>query len=419
MTASIGVPVGAILVYPRDLQPLRIYLQEKFGKFKFRGVEKRKDGRLLVHLPPTLAGALDREELTIPHGTYLPGVRKSIELPQNPATYHSEFTFVELFAGIGGFRLGLEELGGKCVLAVEQCSKATNIYKSYFTNDHGILVEANVLDLNLRDFPPYTMLTAGFPCQPFSNRGHQQGLEDDEGRGQLYLELVRILTETQPPCFLFENVSQLVLMDGGSRDKRIKNQVGTFRPGRVLEQMLTAFSKCGYTVNWKIINSRHFVPQNRERVYIVGTRQDLQCPPLDWDEVLPTNPCTKTVRDVLEPNEGPAVQQAELSLSQWNKVLSLRDENCVYMNLDKKAPTLISQYRRVGSFSSKFIPTEGRGGRFLTRLECSRIMGFPEDYPCDDTHFYVGIGNAVTPPVVQAIGRELLHCLAESSNKLA
>ena len=413
IAAMAGIPVGAILVHPTHLQSIRLELEKRFGKIRFRGVERQDDGRLLVHLPPTVAGALERQEVSIEHATYLPGVRQQLLLPESSShDCDALFTFVELFAGIGGFRLGLEhQLGGKCVLACESSSKATAIYKSFFTNDN-VLVEGDVLDLDLQDFPPYTMLTAGFPCQPFSNRGSQQGLDDEE-RGQLYLELVRILQETHPQCFLFENVSQLVLMDGGSRDGRIKDKVSTFSSGKVLQLMVQAFCDCGYQVDWKVVNSRHFVSQNRERVYIVGTKRDLNCPPFDWSKVMPTKSCTTTVRDILEPSDSPAVQSSILTPCQWNKVLSVRQgDDDIFINLDNKAPTLISQYHRVSSLSSKYIATANRG-RFLTPRECSRIMGFPEEYPCDSPHFYAGIGNAVTPPVIAAIGRELLRCIQQ------
>jgi DNA (cytosine-5)-methyltransferase 1 len=405
-----GISVGAILVHSKNLQSIRLELEKHFGKIRFRGVERQDDGRLLVHLPSSVAGTLERHELSMENATYLPGVRQYLLLPA-PSSDDCDamFTFVELFAGIGGFRLGLEPLGGKCVLACESSSKASAIYRSFFTNDN-VLVEGDVLDLDLQEFPSYTMLTAGFPCQPFSNRGSQQGLEDEE-RGQLYLELVRILQETQPECFLFENVSQLVLMDGGSRDGRIKGKVSTFTRGNVLQMMIQAFCDCGYQVDWKVVNSRHFVPQNRERVYIVGTKRDLNCPPLDWNKVMPNPSCTKTVRDILEPSNSLAVQTSVLTPCQWNKVLSVRDDD-LFINLDNKAPTLISQYHRVSSLSSKYIATADRG-RFLTPRECSRIMGFPEEYPCESPHFYTGIGNAVTPPVIGAIGRELLRCIQE------
>lgn len=104
-----------------------------------------------------------------------------------------------------------------------------------------------MLDLDLAAFPPYTMLTAGFPCQPFSNRGHQRGL-DDEKSGQMYLELVRILTETQPPCFQFENVTQLLLLDGGSRSARREGAPGTCVAGGLWRASVCLLRPAGITL---------------------------------------------------------------------------------------------------------------------------------------------------------------------------
>jgi DNA (cytosine-5)-methyltransferase 1 len=467
-----GIPVGAVRLQAEHLQPFRTLLERTYGPIRFRGVDRivsdddHDDNQLLVHLPPRVVAALNERKdndntatfvrfLQSKGATYLRGVRRKDNnnqaLPTITTTAVSSrtitggdakiFTFVELFAGIGGFRLGLERIGGVSVLASELSPHAAHIYQTYFgssdnhPHDSSVcpVVIGDVLDLDLTTFPSYTMLTAGFPCQPFSNRGHQQGLED-ETSGQLYLELSRILWETQPPCFLFENVVQLVLLDGGSRSERRKGAIATFTKGKVLERILQSFSSCGYQVDWNVVNSRHFLPQNRERVYIVGTRNDLGCQPFPWNRVLPTTSSTTIVRDVLESKDSPAVLASELNPSQWLKVQSTyMKKNTTAsieasINLDGKAPTLISQYHRVGSVSTKFIFQESDGTvrdgtngtcrpRFLTPRECCRIMGFPEDFPVpvapteDPAHFYHGIGNAVTPPVVAAIGRELLQCV--------
>lgn len=474
-----GIPVGAVRLKAENLQPFRTLLERTFGPIRFRGVDRivsdddnnNDDDLLLVHLPTRVAAALNERNdnhhntvaleqfLQSTGATYLRGVRRNKTSSNNhtlPVTTMTttrsnkikgpdaeRFTFVELFAGIGGFRLGLERIGGTSILASELSTHAAHIYQTYFgssDNHHidsdvvgGQVVVGDVLDLDMTSFPSYTMLTAGFPCQPFSNRGHQQGLED-EASGQLYLELSRILWETQPPCFMFENVVQLVLMDGGSRSERRKGETATFVKGRVLERILQSFESCGYQVDWNVVNSRHFLPQNRERVYIVGTRNDLGCQPFVWDRVLPTPSSTTIVRDVLESKDSPAVLASELNPSQWLKVQSTYIKKNTSasidasINLDGKAPTLISQYHRVGSMSTKFLFQESDGTvrdgtngacrpRFLTPRECCRIMGFPEDFPVpiapleDPAHFYHGIGNAVTPPVVAAIGRELLQCI--------
>ena len=456
-----GIPIGAIRFRePADIQSFRNLLHECFGPIRFRGVDRNdscnhgsSEKKLIVHLPPRVAAVLDNNHedddeqrthvqltdfLHSKGATYLPGVRRTLPLStlQGPkmttasTDKRSAFVFVELFAGIGGFRLGLEAIGGVCGLANELSPYACKQYDSYFSPGH--MVHGDVLDLDLSAFPPYTMLTAGFPCQPFSNRGLQRGL-DDEKSGQMYLELARILTETHPPCFLFENVIQLLLLGGGSRSARRKGEIGTFTAGSVMERICTSFASCGYHVEWTVINSRHFVAQNRERVYIVGIRNDIPKEPLvGWKQrVHPTTSSTTILRDVLEPDDSPAVVASELTESQWSKVQSIyksKNEDALVhacMRLDAKAPTLISQYHRVGSLSTKFVCHEldgsvrnGTAGRrrprFLTPRECCRLMGFPEDFSAhciDDAHLYQGIGNAVTPPVVAAIGRELLQCV--------
>lgn len=458
-----GLPIGAVRMKPQDLQPFRVLLEQVLGeKFRFRGVERietietiesTSQPELLVYVPPKVAAALDDHKLDAflqsKDALYLPGIRKSPLLPRISLSKDTNadtdscpsFTFVELFAGIGGFRLGLEKINGVSVLASDISPWAAQIYRSYFQDedadaDANCLVEGDMLDLDLKDFPPYTMLTAGFPCQPFSNRGCQQGFDDAKG-GQLYLELTRILAQTQPPCFLFENVAQLVLLDGGSRGERKRGVPGVFVMGRVLERILKSFSSCGYQVDWKIVNSRHFLAQNRERVYIVGTRNDLQCDRITWEKVLPANSSSATVRDIMEPWETPSALSSELNPSQWQKVQKGHAQRNTLpsidgsINLDGKAPTLISQYHRVGSLSTKFLFQQSDGTlcdgaagnrrpRFLTPRECCRLMGFPEDFPIpqDPAHFYQGIGNAVTPPVIAAIGAELISCIRRSSSSI-
>lgn len=457
-----GLPTGAVRLKPQHLQPFRVLLEQILGeKFRFRGVERiesdsESTSQLLVYVPPKVAAALDDHKLDAflqsKDALYLPGIRNSPLLPtislskdtdkdseDSPTCTCTSFTFVELFAGIGGFRLGLEKINGVSVLASDISPWAAQIYRSYFQDANenanaNCLVEGDMLDLDLKDFPPYTMLTAGFPCQPFSNRGCQQGF-DDAKSGQLYLELTRILAQTQPPCFLFENVAQLVLLDGGSRGERKRGVPGVFTMGRVLERIIKSFSSCGYQVDWKIVNSRHFLAQNRERVYIVGTRNDLQCDGISWEKVLPANSSSATVRDIMEPWETPSVLTSQLNPSQWQKVQSMHIQRDTVpsidgsINLDGKAPTLISQYHRVGSLSTKFLFQQSDGTlcdgavgngrpRFLTPRECCRLMGFPEDFPIpqDPAHFYQGIGNAVTPPVIAAIGAELISCIRRSSS---
>jgi DNA (cytosine-5)-methyltransferase 1 len=441
-----GIPVGAVLIPCKQVQQLRSIIMNKLRvpNFTVRSAEKRDCGMLLMHLPPAavalfidgdaeLTNFLRRHEgefirvrrkRPMGRASDAPGLclppkqKKQKTKDQNP-----RFTFVELFAGIGGFRIGLERNGGKCTLASELKPQATTIYRQFFGDQNSELIEGDMLDLGEEDFPnTFTMLTGGFPCQPFSTRGQRRGLDDD--RGQLYQELVRVLMMKQPPLFLFENVAGLVTMDGGSRSQRTKGQATEITAGNVMEKILQAFRACGYKVEWRIVNARHFVPQYRERVYFVGSRLDLQCEDFHWDKLYP-NEKPPVLRNVLEPTSSPSVTASELSTSQWEKVQSLyepKEEKMV--RLDDFAPTLISSYHKVGSFSNKYVGEEVDGTvrdglgrnprpRFLTPRECCRIMGFPEDFPvptstADPAHFYQGIGNAVVPPVIASIGEQMM-----------
>ena len=397
-----------------------------------------------------------------------PGLSPGAFSPPAPAA----FTFVELFAGVGGFRLGLEALGGRCVLANEIDPHAAAIYRRSFPGGERsgqALVEADVLDLCAASDIPHDadVLTAGLPCQPFSVRGSRPGLADE--RGHMYRELVRMLRGARPRSFVMENVPGLVTQGGGGGGRG--KAKGRGRAGRVLSDMLEAFEECGYDVTWNICNGRHWVPQQRERLYVVGIRSDLgvgRGRRFDWgwyEELLRLTGAREdadadadagagagddadsmgggrnrggVVRDVLEPSSAPSVREAELTEGQWEKMRSNREGahpgglRSAVLDLDAKAPTLISSYRRTGNYSSKYVFEERdgsrRGGddegglrpRYLTPRECCRIMGFPEDFPVPAAgsegdqafaHWYRGIGNAVLPPVVTAIGRELLDVL--------
>lgn len=412
------------------------------------------------------------------------------------AAKSSKFTFVELFAGVGGFRLGLEPLGGSCVLASEKDAMACAFYRRHFGDDDGDdhddddnancdcpeLVEGDILDIVSSDFPSsnnsftnssFDLLTAGFPCQPFSARGKKKGLEDDNHRGQMYQELVRILMEQQPSFFLFENVVGLVTMDGGRRiilsnnknkSKEDKySRPHSFEAGKTMEIVLTAFRSCGYKVEWHVVNCKQFCPQHRERVYFVGSRLDLNCPDVVWENIYPTSDQNSSsskpswlVRDFLDQDfeNSPFVEGCELSDPQWEMVKRKcgAENNAdaltkVGLKIDEpSAPTLISSYKTPASLSARFVTQEAdgtlrdgrqRNPRFLTPTEFRRIMGFPDTFEVTcpttmdsststvsssstsrtdgivDGHVYKVLGNAVVPSVIEAIGREIVRLMEQ------
>jgi DNA (cytosine-5)-methyltransferase 1 len=364
---------------------------------------------------------------------------------------YNRFTFVELFAGIGGFRVGLEQLGGRCVFASEIDKSARS---TYALNFGGVELKGDIAEYYAEQIPDFDILTGGFPCQPFSVRGPQPGLNDS--KGQLYHELLRVLTAKQPKAFIFENVSSLVTIDGGQRNKRNESSESTV-VGNTFEMMLSEFAGTGYAVTWRIVNSRHWLPQMRERVYIVGFRNDLKINSIEthlWD-LLPASSRTgnsdsgaiwgpgsrrgveSVVRDILEDPVSISIKSCSLTKDQWNRIESpdfIRKANrrptisaldrsvqlhprCI--DLDGKAPTLTSNYRNVSSFSSKFIFHERDGmqrdiPRFLSPRECARLMGFPDTFKMPlskSNRIYHQIGNAVCPPVIHAIAQNMISLL--------
>jgi DNA (cytosine-5)-methyltransferase 1 len=402
------------------------------------GIRRPKDRRYFrkggFHLEPTAASTIATDDFA------------DLATDQSPPT----FTFVELFAGIGGFRLGLEAIGGSCVLASERNANACTIYRRHFHQNNyttatqtnifppDVLIECDILDLHSTDFPAnFHILTAGFPCQPFTVRGPQSGLSDTDRnshpRGQMYQELVRVLNATQPPFFLFENVVGLVTMEGGYA--RHRKGVHEFKAGSVMEEVLSAFRKCGYRVDWNVINSGGVVPQYRERVYFVGSRSDLLCPTFDWTSIERRDSCP-ALRNVLESSYGAPdspiqTEGCELTQRQYDKLQSIhsgRALNIARLDLDSYAPTLTSCYRQPASSYTRYVMEERDGTvrhgeplrpRFLTPRECARVMGFPDEFDISAPvggkvgHVYKGLGNAVVPGVVEGIGREILRLMRE------
>lgn len=513
-----GIPVGAVVLPGPCISSFHKECRKAFPEAKhlrFRGMENHDAPSTTannnttykaIHVQTEVAASLlDGDTPSIVefihrHGGYfLPGVRMKKDTrrrgeedfrSKNPLSPPHKFTFVELFAGVGGFRMGLEPIGGSCVLASEKNEFACAFYRRHFgTNPQQAnnnsncydscpeLVEGDVLDVVSDDFPEggVDLLTAGFPCQPFSARGKRKGLDDDGHRGQMYQELVRILIDQQPPFFLFENVVGLVTMDGGRRnrvsssDDHDERQNDSFEAGKTMETILEAFGSCGYKVEWHVVNCKHFCPQHRERVYFFGSLLELDCPDMVWENIYPKNQETKTkttslmLRDFLEQDYStcPFVEGCELSETQWEMVKTKCGNGSTEEALTRSglkidealAPTLISSYKTPASLSTRFVTEEADGTprhgdvlrpRFLTPKEFRKIMGFPETFEVTtppptfrrgsrnsnrkddgeslksgiaDGHVYKVLGNAVVPPVVEAIGREILRLKEEVDAK--
>lgn len=355
------------------------------------------------------------------------------------AAVAARFRFVELFAGIGGFRLGLEPLGGACVLAAEIDDGARAVYRENFDEE----CATDVLALDAADLPPHDVLTAGFPCQPYAQCNTDNmlltgslkaGLGLRERRGVLAFEIVRLLRAACPRVCLLENVPNL----------------SDFNGGEDLAQLLEALRGIGYVVQTRILDARHFgVPQQRKRLYFIGFRADLPAEAIDafrWpDAVSPEAGRLPPPRlaSVLEPEEDvPA--SCRLSATAWASILEAQPDaerpsglGGHMARLDGYARTLCSTYRTRGAgATSELVPPmrlpkvevsnasvpaghHVATPRFFTRRECCRLMGFPDDFVLesparrckDPERFYHFIGNAVVPPVIRSLGKAILQVL--------
>lgn len=336
------------------------------------------------------------------------------------------FRFIDLFAGIGGIRKGFESVGGRCVFTSEWNKYSQQTYKANFPDEHEI--NGDIRLVNEEEVPDHEILLAGFPCQPFSIAGvskknalgRKHGFED-ETQGTLFFDIKRILEAKRPKAFLLENVKNLQSHDRGNTFRVIR---------RVLSEEL------GYQVFHKVIDARHWVPQHRERIYIVGFREDtgfnwedLQFP-LDGpklDSILHQELGAITAEPPYTDDQGKVLEKYTLSNKLWQYLQDYAAKHKAKGNgfgyglfgRNDVARTLSARYYKDGS--EVLIQQTGKNPRRLTPRECARLMGFdrlgePEfTIPVSDTQAYKQFGNAVAVPVIEAIAKAMVpHVLTMS-----
>jgi DNA (cytosine-5)-methyltransferase 1 len=315
------------------------------------------------------------------------------------------FSFIDLFAGIGGTRLAFERAGGKCVFSSEMNDMARKTY----TANYGDEPAGDITKISASDIPDHDILVAGFPCQPFSIAGvskyrslnYKDGFEHAT-KGTLFFDVARILKEKRPKAFLLENVKNLTSHDGGNTFKVIEN---------------TLRKDLGYNISYMIIDAKPLVPQHRERIYIVGfdERIDFKFPELQNRNV--------KLADILEANPDP---KYTLTDHLWGYLQKYAEKHKAKGNgfgfglakLDGYTRTLSARYYKDGS--EILIPQQGKNPRRLTPRECARLMGFPDSFAIvvSDTSAYRQFGNSVVVPVVEAIAKEIVHCLVSGRKKV-
>ncbi len=322
--------------------------------------------------------------------------------PENPI-----FKFIDLFAGIGGFRIALQNLGGKCVFSSEIDNSAKKTYEMNFGEipfgDIKGFTDASISDEEINILiPDHNVLAAGFPCQPFSLAGvsARNSLGQDHGfldmvKGTLFFDLARIVKVKKPEIVFLENVKNFKVHDNGKTYATVR---------KTLEDM-------NYSIFSEIINSESLVPQSRQRFYMVGFRKkpsDFSFPKFETEpkklgnfleKIVPEN---YTISDKLWEGH---IKRTKRNLDRGTGfTANLAD-------LDKPAKTLVARYGKDGK--ECLIPQKDKNPRKLTPRECARLQGFPESFllPVSNAAAYKQFGNSVAVPVIQSIAQNILKYL--------
>jgi DNA (cytosine-5)-methyltransferase 1 len=329
----------------------------------------------------------------------------------------SGFTFIDLFAGIGGLRRGFEGIGGECVFTCEWDKYSRQTYRANFPEDRHEIA-GDIRDVAATAIPKHDVLLAGFPCQPFSIAGvsKKNALNRPHGfacktQGTLFHEVARILEACGPKAFLLENVKNLVSHDRG-------------RTFRVIHDVLT--KQLGYRVQWRVIDAKPWVPQHRERIFIVGFRRrnGFQMEDIGMPATLPRlgsilHRRGAEIEERFTTRDGSAAQKYTLSDPLWRYLQDYAAKHRAKGNgfgfglvgPEDVARTLSARYHKDGS--EILVKQEGKAPRRLTPRECARLMGFdmpgkqPTAIPVSDLQAYRQFGNAVVVPVVEAVARQM------------
>ena len=373
----------------------------------------------MLDVCPRTVSRWESETVSLPLRV-IPALREILAENRKPEKLFS-FTFADLFSGIGGIRLPFETRGGRCVFSCEWNSFSLKTYQNNFSFSHEIAGDITKVDQS--KIPDHDVLLAGFPCQPFSiagvskknSMGKAHGFKC-KSQGSLFFDVARIIHEKKPRAFLLENVKNLVSHDRGKTFQTILD---------VLEQQL------GYNVFWKIINAKHFVPQNRARVIVVGF---LENNGFSWEnlEMPETSP---VLGNILHPEDGSEKPDSRFTLGKEGKVNDkyiLSDRLWKYLKdyaekqkrkgngfgyglFGKKdiARTLSARYYKDGS---EILVSRKKGNpRKLTPRECARLMGFPDFFSLEgvsDTQLYRQFGNSVAVPVIDSVAKIMLPFIA-------
>ena len=318
-------------------------------------------------------------------------------------TSNKQFSFIDLFAGIGGMRIAFDRAGGHCVYSNEWNKYSQ---QTYFAN-FGEQPDGDITQVNEKDIPNHDILVAGFPCQPFSiagvskknSLGRETGFAD-KTQGTLFFDVCRILKEKRPKAFMLENVKNLC-----SHDK-----------GKTFQVIKESLDELNYEVFYDILDGQNYVPQHRERIIIVGFDSERYGKDIDFKfNLTPRNP-KPVMQDILEKEV-----EAKYTLSDklWVYLQNYAAKHKAAGNgfgygiapLDGVSRTISARYYKDGS--EILIAQEGKNPRRLTPRECARLQGFPDSFkiPVSDTQAYRQFGNSVVVPLMENVAKLIVEKL--------
>lgn len=321
----------------------------------------------------------------------------------------TKFTFIDLFAGIGGMRIAFDRAGGQCVYSSEWNKYSQ---QTYFAN-FGEQPEGDITKVNAADIPDHDILVAGFPCQPFSiagvskknSMGRATGFED-KTQGTLFFDVCRILKEKRPKAFMLENVKNLC-----SHDK-----------GRTFQVIRESLEELDYEIFYKVLDGQNYVPQHRERILIVGFDRERYGDKIDFEFNLTPHVPKPVMRDILDEE---VADKYTLSDKLWTYLQNYAAKHRAAGNgfgygiapLDGVSRTLSARYYKDGS--EVLIAQEGKNPRRLTPRECARLQGFPDTFkiPVSDTQAYKQFGNSVVVPLMGEVAKLIVNNIETMDNE--
>ena len=318
----------------------------------------------------------------------------------NPPQGQAQYRMIDLFAGIGGTRLGFWQTGKVEVVFSSEINKFS--VKTYEAN-YGDVPVGDITKVDAAEIPDHDILVGGFPCQAFSQAGLKKGFNDT--RGTLFFDIARILQAKRPKAFLLENVRNLVGHDHG----------------KTFEVITSTLDELGYELYYQVLSSKDYgVPQNRQRIYIVGFDREQVPLASCFAFPEPTSPADLKLGQILEQDVDP---KYTISDKLWDGHQRRRRDNSAagkgfgYSLFTAESPyanTISARYYKDGS--EILIAQEGKNPRKLTPREAARLQGFPESFiiPVSDTQAYRQFGNSVSVPVIHAIALQMLKVLDKS-----